>query len=172
MNYKSNDFFELAVATGVPDIIAAVERINARKAQSQKRAKLSGFRRLIKKIHRRIDLEGAFQVAVENGVVVRWVWCGPEFTDKVARSFLDACDEVITEEASQLKELRLVSTSLNRTMVGELTRALPYTKITVFSELDEKANWRISQAAYCGENPAEWDEAAPAHLKKIRHDEF
>ena len=172
MSRELKEFYKLAAATGVPDIVAAVERIQVREAQIKKRAKLSGFKRLIKRIHRLARVDGAFQVAMENGVVVRWVWGGSEFSDKIARSFLDGCDASVAVEANQLKELRLVNTSLGNLVIEELARALPDTKITVFSEADEIANWRVSQAYYCGESPAEWDANAAARLSKIRRDEF
>ena len=95
-----------------------------------------------------VELDGTDQVLEKDKVLVRWVWPGSEFSDRVVEVAVRAARNA--HDASLLRELRLVATHVSSAGLKRLEKAFPNAAITVISKEVDSTNWRWSQADYDG----------------------
>lgn len=102
---------------------------------------------LVDLVFKRVHLDGSYQLLRDDsGRVIRWVWPGGEFTDKILKLVAIAIPHIKSKE--HLSELRLVGTKISADGLRLLRQLFPATRVTFYTEADGSANWRLTQASY------------------------
>jgi hypothetical protein len=97
-------------------------------------------------VFRLAQLDGSYQMLKTAARLQRWVWFGHDFGDNL----VDVVEEVVPQIADkkELKELRLVATRVTPHGIERLRELFPNARVTVYTDEDDKRDWRLSQASY------------------------
>jgi hypothetical protein len=101
---------------------------------------------LARYVFKRVDLAESYQMLFQDGSLKRLVWPGPEFSDAIVKLVCEIAP--LVPDRDTLRELRLVGTSISKSGMKKLQKALPLVKISVITEEEEKENWRWTQAVF------------------------
>ena len=99
-------------------------------------------------IFERVHLIGTHQMLKSDTGIIRWVWCGRDFNDRLVAVVEKVAPSL--PDTNNLQELRLVGTHVTAEGVQRLRKTFKKAEITTYTEEDERANWRWSQASYIG----------------------
>lgn len=138
-----------------PEIREVLQQIDREKREGRIKAPprrpvdVKNLEDLCRYVFKLAHLDGDYQMRIEAGVVKRWVWFGHDFRDKMVRVVEEIAPRL--SDTNGLEELRLVATRITDIGVERLRRIFPRTRVTRYSDEDDRDNWQWSQASYMGE---------------------
>ncbi len=97
------------------------------------------------------QLDGDYQMLIENDKVRRWVWFGHEFSDRTVRTIRDLTPQV--PDLNVLEELRLVNTRVSADGAERLRRVFPNARVTTFL-VEDSSDWTL--AFFDGQEGEDW----------------